>query len=155
MGEASRPSAMIWACVTVWVWSQPSSFVVQGLWLEISNKSMWADILLVVFLRRTIAPYFFISLFRSWHGRPHKPLPAYTYIYLSLGSNVLFPKTDFSVSPTIPVVLISLLRFCLICETLGISARLPAISPNHWKPSKLSQYHLYDGFNYFYFPSPT
>lgn len=60
-----------------------ASFVVQGLWLEISNKSMWADILLVVFLRRTIAPYFFISLFRSWH-RSASQAPSSLHLHLSL-----------------------------------------------------------------------
>lgn len=95
--------------------------------LKWSNKSMWADILLVVFLGRTIALYFFISLFRSWHG-PASQAPSFiSYIYLPHGSNVLFPRTDFTVSPTIPLLLISLLRFCLVSEALGILSRLPAI----------------------------
>lgn len=30
IGEASRPSVMVWGCVTAWFCSQPSSYVIWG-----------------------------------------------------------------------------------------------------------------------------
>lgn len=70
---------------------------------------MWTDIQLVVFLGRTIAPYFFISLSRSWHRSAsqatsslHLPF-SLTWIKCSISEKGFFsftyypPRISFSV----------------------------------------------------------